>query len=155
MDWNGEVLGTRSALFSRVQRIFMNTIIWENAYNSAVFWSLLTSRLYRAFANALTTNYYSNQRALRSPPIIHDFPPSRYQSFFVLMRVPQSIGMTIMKKFTNKQIVKFQWYEKSLSVQLDIMDSIDILQFKTNWRRITACHAIIIIGYHAKNRNPK
>ena len=40
--------------------------------------------------------------------IIHDFPPSRYQSFFVLMRVPQSIGMIIMKKFTNKQIVKFQ-----------------------------------------------
>ena len=61
--------------------------------------------------------------------IIHDFPPSRYQSFFVLMRVPQSIGMTIMKKFTNKQIVKFQWYEKSLSEQLDIIDSIDILQF--------------------------
>ena len=42
------------------------------------------------------------------------------------MRVPQSIGMTIMKKFTNKQIVKFEWYEKSLSELLDIIDSIDI-----------------------------
>ena len=58
--------------------------------------------------------------------IIHDFPPSRYQSFFVLMMVPQSIGMTIMKKFTNKQIVKFEWYEKSLSELLDIIDSIDM-----------------------------
>ena len=60
------------------------------------------------------------------PFIILDLPPSRYQSFFVLMRVPQSIGMTIMKKFTNKQIVKFQWYEKSLSEQQDIIDGIDI-----------------------------
>ena len=46
------------------------------------------------------------------------------------MRVPQSIGMTIMKKFTNKQIVKFHWCEKSLSEQLDIIDSTRIMVYK-------------------------
>ena len=32
--------------------------------------------------------------------------------------------------------------------------SIDILQFQPNWCRITACHAILLIGYYAKNGNP-
>ena len=73
--------------------------------------------------NVVTGNQINTEM---NSTIIHDFPPSRYQSFFVLMRVPQSIGMTIMKKFTNKQIVKFEWYEKSLSELLDIIDSIDI-----------------------------
>ena len=58
-----------------------------------------------------------------------DFSPHGFQSFSMLTRVPQSIGMTIMKKFTNKQIVKFEWYEKSLSELLDIIDSIDIWNF--------------------------
>ena len=83
------------------------------------------------------------------------FFPLPISIFFVLMRVPQSIEMSIMKKFTNQQIVKFQWYEKSLSEQLDIIDSIDIWEFWTNWCRITACHAIFLIFPYSKNGNPK
>ena len=43
---------------------------------------------------------------------------------------------------------------KSFAVQLDMVVSIDILQFQPNWCRITACHAILLIGYYAKNGNP-
>ena len=86
---------------------------------------------------------------------MHDFSPHWYQSFSLLMRVPQYIEMTIVKKFTNEHIVKFLWFEKSFSVQLDMVVSIDILQFQPNWCRITACHAILLIGYYAKNGNPK
>ena len=32
--------------------------------------------------------------------------------------------------------------------------TIDKLQFQPNWCRITACHAILLIGYNAKNGNP-
>ena len=39
-------------------------------------------------------------------------------------------------------------------MQLDMVVSIDILQFQPNWCRITACHAILLIGYYAKNGNP-
>ena len=46
------------------------------------------------------------------------------------------------------------WFEKSFAVQLDMVVSIDILQFQPNWCRITACHAILLIGYYAKNGNP-
>ena len=86
--------------------------------------------------------------------IMHDFSPHWYQSFSLLMRVPQYIEMTIVKKFTNEHIVKFLWFEKSFAVQLDMVVSIDILQFQPNWCRITACHAILLIGYYAKNGNP-
>ena len=86
--------------------------------------------------------------------IMHDFSPHWYQSFFLLMRVPQYIEMIIVKKFTNEHIVKFLWLEKSFAVQLDIVVSIDILQLQQNWCRIIACHAILLIGYCEKNGNP-
>ena len=61
--------------------------------------------------------------------IMDDFSPHGFQSFSMLTRVPQSIGMTILKTFTNKQIEKNQWHGKSFSEQLDIDVSIDILKF--------------------------
>ena len=51
----------------------------------------------------------------------------------------------------NSTVVKFLWFEKRFAVQLDMVVNIDILQFQPNWCRITACHAILLIGYYAKN----
>ena len=37
--------------------------------------------------------------------------------------------MTIVKNFATEQIIEFQWCEKSFAVPLDMVVSIDILQF--------------------------